>query len=87
MNEQIEGLTERELEMLDFEARWWQYAGAKEQAIRTRFDVSASRYYQMLNALIDRDEALEADPMLVKRLRRMRAQRSRQRQARRAEAR
>lgn len=79
-----EALTERDLEMLDFEAKWWQYAGAKEEAIRARFDLSTTRYYELLNRLIDKDEALEADPMLVKRLRRMRAQRSRQRQARRA---
>jgi len=76
-------LTEREQRMLHFEQRWWQYAGAKEQAIREQFDMSATRYYQILNALIDRPAALAADPMLVKRLRRMRAERQRQRSARR----
>ena len=85
--EQGEELSERDLEMLDFEAKWWQYAGAKEEAIRARFDLSTTRYYELLNRLIDKDAAVEADPMLVKRLRRMRAQRSRQRQARRAGAR
>ncbi|HVT22265.1 MAG TPA: DUF3263 domain-containing protein, partial [Mycobacteriales bacterium] len=45
--------------------------------------MSATRYYQVLNALLDRPEALAADPMLVKRLRRMRAARQRQRSARR----
>ncbi|MDQ1687428.1 MAG: hypothetical protein QOK42_403, partial [Frankiaceae bacterium] len=40
-------------------------------------------YYQVLNALIDRPEALEFDPMLVKRLRRMRSARARARSARR----
>lgn len=77
-------LDERERDMLDFEREWWRYAGAKEQAIKTRFDLSTTRYYELLNRLIDRDEAVEYDPMLVKRLRRLRAQRQRQRAARRA---
>ena len=76
-------LTERELAILAFERQWWKYPGAKEQAIRDQFDMSATRYYQVLNALIDKPEALAADPMLVKRLRRMRAARQRARQARR----
>ncbi|TQS43172.1 DUF3263 domain-containing protein [Cryptosporangium phraense] len=77
------GLTERELAILAFERQWWQFAGAKEQAIRDQFSMSATRYYQLLNALIDRHDALVHDPMLVKRLRRVRAQRQRQRSARR----
>ena len=76
-------LTEREREILAFERQWWKYAGAKEQAVRELFDMSATRYYQALNALIDRPEALEHDPMLVKRLRRLRAARQRARSARR----
>jgi hypothetical protein len=76
-------LTEREQEILGFERQWWKYAGAKEQAIRDLFDMSATRYYQVLNALIDRPEALAYDPMLVKRLRRLRASRQRARSARR----
>ena len=77
------GLTERELGILEFERQWWRYAGAKEQAIRELFDCSATRYYQLLNALIDNPAALQADPMLVKRLRRMRSARQRARSARR----
>ena len=76
-------LTVREREILTFERQWWQYAGAKEQAIRDLFDMSATRYYQVLNALIDRPEALATDPMLVKRLRRLRTARQRARSARR----
>ena len=76
-------LTEREREILAFERQWWRYAGAKEQAVRELFDMSATRYYQVLNALIDRPDALAFDPMLVKRLRRMRAARTRARSARR----
>ena len=64
------GLSERDGEILEFERHWWKYAGAKEQAIRDQFQMSATRYYQVLNALIDRPEALAHDPLLVKRLRR-----------------
>ena len=77
------GLGERDREILEFERQWWKYAGAKEQAIRELFDMSATRYYQVLNALIDRPEALVEDPLLVRRLRRMRAERQRARSARR----
>src|SRR3954464_13841618 len=76
-------LSAREREVLAFERQWWKYAGAKEQAVRELFDMSATRYYQLLNALIDRPEALAHDPMLVKRLRRMRQTRQRARSARR----
>ena len=77
------GLTDRDSEILAFERQWWKYAGAKETAIRDLFDMSATRYYQVLNALIDKPEALVADPMLVKRLRRLRSTRQRSRSARR----
>ena len=77
------GLSDRDRKVLEFERQWWKYAGAKEQAVRELFDMSATRYYQVLNALLDDPEALAFDPMLVKRLRRMRASRQRQRSARR----
>ncbi len=76
-------LSVRDREILAFERQWWKYAGAKEQAIRELFDMSSTRYYQVLNALIDGPDALVVDPMLVKRLRRMRASRQRARSARR----
>jgi hypothetical protein len=76
-------LSDRDQQILAFERQWWKYAGAKEQAIRELFDMSATRYYQVLNTLIDRPEALAADPMLVKRLRRLRSSRQRARSARR----
>jgi hypothetical protein len=79
----LDGLPRRDREILTFERQWWKYAGAKEQAIRELFDMSATRYYQVLNALIDTPAALAADPLLVKRLRRLRATRQRQRSARR----
>ena len=81
--EESGSLSERDKGILDFERQWWKYAGAKESAVREKFDMSSTRYYQVLNALIDRPEALEADPLLVRRLRRLRAARQRQRSARR----
>jgi hypothetical protein len=66
-------LSERERAVLTFEKQQWKYSGAKEQAIRDRFEMSATRYYQLLNALLDRPEAQEFEPALIKRLRRLRA--------------
>lgn len=78
-----DGLTERERVVLAFERQWWKYAGAKDQAIREIFGISPTRYYQVVNDLIDKHEALMADPMLVRRLRRLRTGRVRVRGARR----
>jgi hypothetical protein len=72
-------LDERSLEILAFERRWWRYAGAKEQAIRDTFGLSGTRYYQLLNRLLDEPAALAHDPVLVGRLRRLRARRNRSR--------
>ncbi len=71
------GLSERDTAILDFERQWWRYAGAKEDAVRELFSLSGTEYYQILNALIDDERALTHDPMLVKRLRRMRSARQR----------
>jgi hypothetical protein len=83
---QLGELSDRDRQIIAFERQWWKYAGAKEQAIRELFDMSATRYYQVLNALIDNPAALEADPMLIKRLNRLRATRQRARSARRLDA-
>jgi Protein of unknown function (DUF3263) len=72
-------LSDRERDLLAFERHWFRYAGAKEQAIRAEFGLSATRYYQLLNAVIDKPAALVTDPMLVRRLRRLRAERRRAR--------
>ncbi|MDR7301561.1 DUF3263 domain-containing protein [Haloactinomyces albus] len=63
-------LSSREWSILAFERQWWKRSGAKERAIRELFDMPVSRYYEVLAALVDRPEALRADPMLIKRLRR-----------------
>ena len=72
LNEAVSTLTELEVRILDFEKNWWKHAGAKESAIRELFDMKPPAYYQLLNNLIDREDALLASPMLVKRLRRIR---------------
>ena len=74
-------LSARDAEILDFERTWWRSPGAKEQTIRESFDMSPTRYYQVLNALIDNPAALAVDPLLVKRLRRLRDERRRNRSA------
>jgi hypothetical protein len=76
---QAKGLSDLEVRILEIERSWWRYAGAKESAIKELFDMSAPRYYQLLNDLIDREDALLASPMLVKRLRRLRQARMRAR--------
>ncbi len=74
-------LSERDRSILAFERQWWKHAGAKEEAIRAEFGLSAARYYQMLNAVLDAPEALAFDPMLVKRLHRVRDARTEARAA------
>ena len=64
--------TDEHRAILDFERAWWKHAGAKEGAIRQRFGLTATRYYQLLNWIIDEPAALEHDPLGVRRLRRLR---------------
>ena len=72
-------LSERERAILDFERSWWTESGPKELAIRERFELSATRYYQVLNALLESPEAIDYDPLVVRRLRRLRDRRRRAR--------
>ncbi|BFU42037.1 DUF3263 domain-containing protein [Krasilnikovia sp. MM14-A1004] len=72
-------LTEREEQILAFERKWWKHAGSKEQAVRDAFGLSATRYYQLLNGLLDNPAAYEHDPVLIGRLRRLRSARARTR--------
>lgn len=74
-------LSEQEMRILAFERSWWRLPGAKERDILEVFDVPVTRYYQLLNELIDRPEAVEFDPVLVTRLRRQRSLRSQLRAA------
>ena len=70
------GLSELEIKLLDFERNWWRHAGSKESSIKELFNLTPPAYYQMLNNLIDREDALLAEPILVKRLRRLRESRT-----------
>ena len=65
-------LSDLEVRILDFERQWWKYAGVKDAAIKELFNLSAKQYYELLNNLIDRPDALAASPLLIKRLRRLR---------------
>ena len=68
-------LTDRDRAILDFERSWWTESGPKEVAIRERFELSAARYYQILNELLESDDAYAYDPLVVRRLRRLRERR------------
>jgi len=72
-------LTDRDRAILDFERSWWASAGPKDTAIRERFELSGTRYYQLIAELIDDPDALEYDPLLIRRLRRVRDRRRRAR--------
>ncbi|MDO5697332.1 MAG: DUF3263 domain-containing protein [Dermatophilus congolensis] len=80
---EVQGLGEAERALLAFERQWWRYEGSKEASIREQFGINSTRYYQRLNQLLDLPEAMEFDPLLVKRLRRQRESRARARSARR----
>ena len=76
------GLGARDLELLAFERRWWQHAGAKEEAIRRELGLRPADYYQALSRLLDDPAALDAEPALIDQLRRLRATRHRRRTSR-----
>lgn len=82
-HERARGLSELERELLAFERTWWREAGVKEQAIRERFDLSPTRYYQLLNEILELPAAMNEDPLLVRRLVRQRAARRQKRAAKR----
>lgn len=72
-------LTDRDRAILDFERSWWTQPGPKETAIRERFELSATRYYEILNELLEDADAMDHDPLLIRRLRRLRDRRRRMR--------
>lgn len=82
----LPGLSERDKRILAFEHQWWKHAGAKEEAIRAEFGLTSARYYQLLNAVIDSPAAIAHDPMLVRRLQRVRDTRTSARTMRRTSA-
>ncbi|WP_346384221.1 DUF3263 domain-containing protein [Nocardioides sp.] len=78
-----QALSERDRAILELEKHWWKHAGSKAPLIRDRFDLTLTGYYRVLGRLIDEPAALEAEPLLVKRLRRRRLDRRRRRSAQR----
>lgn len=72
-------LNEREQAILDFERSWWMRDGSKEAAIKDELGLSSARYYRLLGGLLSNDDALAYDPLLVRRLRRLRDRRRRAR--------
>jgi hypothetical protein len=83
MADHVTALLARQADVLSFERSWWSHAGAKDEAIRDRFGVSSGDYYRALAEIIDDPDAVEHDPLLVRRLRRQRVTRQRARSARR----
>ena len=75
-------LSERDRRILDFEQDAPRAVAEKEVAVRRELGLSATRYQQLLNSLIDRPAALAYAPMLVGRLQRLRDSRSAARAAR-----
>jgi len=68
-------LSDRDRAVLKFEKQSWRFEGAKQEAIREQLELSPTRYYQLLNGLLDDPEALQAEPVVVRRLRRQRQSR------------
>lgn len=82
MDETEAGLTRRDVEILEFERSWWKHVGVKEKAIKERFGLPVTRYYEVVDGLLESPAAVGYDPILIKRLRRLRSYRQRQRGAR-----
>ena len=80
------GLSEREKDILDFEQSWWSLSIPREQAVRDRFQLTETEYVELLELLIATEAALEAEPLLVRRLRRMKDRRRQEHVARRTAA-
>ena len=72
-------LTQRDRDILDFERSWWTSTSPKDVQIRERFELSATRYHQILNKMLDTEEAMAYDQLVVRRLHRQRDRRRRAR--------
>lgn len=72
-------INERQQAMLEFERNFWMFDEPKESLIRARFQCSADEYYAQLNDLLELPEAMDHDPLVVRRLQRQRLRRRRER--------
>jgi hypothetical protein len=70
-------LTEREMAIIDFERTWWTLDATRDDLIHARFDCTPEAFGVELAALVDSPDALDYDPLVVRRLRRHRDRRRR----------
>ncbi len=84
MQVEDQALTDLERQILEFERDWVAHAGAKDETVRARFDLTPTDYHRHLNRIIDLPAAEAHAPRLVRRLRRLRTVRQEQRSARRS---
>jgi len=68
-------MSQRDEAILAFERSWWTEPGPKEVAVAQRFQLTMSEYQEALSGFIDDPDAMELDPMVVRRLRRARDKR------------
>ena len=76
-------LSQRDRAILDFEQSWWESAIPRDQAVREQFQLTEAEYAEVLNHLIASEAAILAEPLLVRRLRRLRDRRRQEHIARR----
>lgn len=77
MAQRMEGLTERQRELLDFERTWWQFDEHRDDLIRARFGCEPDEYYAELNRVLELPAAMAHDPLVVRRFHRRRLRRRR----------
>jgi hypothetical protein len=65
-------LSERYAAMLDFERAWWNHDEPRDQVIRARFQCSPDEYYAELTMVLEDPDAVDHDPLVVRRLKRLR---------------
>lgn len=68
-------MTPTDAELLDFEASWPLPGAAKDSTVVAVLGMPPTLYHQRLGALLDDPKALAYNPLLIKRLRRLRATR------------
>lgn len=65
-------LTDPDRAALDFEGRWYRFAGRKDSDILSELGETPTVHYARVNRLLDDPDALAYSPVLVRRLRRLR---------------
>ncbi|MFT4864715.1 MAG: hypothetical protein ACI9CV_001293 [Ilumatobacter sp.] len=65
-------LSERHAAMLDFERSWWTNDDPRDQVVRARFQCSPEEYDAEIAVVLENPDAAEHDPLVVRRLKRLR---------------